>query len=189
MDINSNIATMLCELRHRHGLSIKKMADLLYIDDHTWSRYETGKTSPTIADLVMIFRALGENPFPYVLNAIYPQTYDFHATNNRAAVVDFFEHVASDRDIEQMTYLIQTPHGSNPSAQLAMFAMIDHLPLRSRVVIAELVDALWQLADVRGELIGQDVSEPDVETFRRGLRSSIDAVASRKESYIIEKEV
>lgn len=189
MDINSNIADMLRALRHKHGLSIKRMAELAHMDDHTWARFESGKTSPSIADLVTIFRAVGENPFPHILHAIYPETYSYTETNDRAAVVDFFTRVASDRDVEQLKYLIQTPHGSNPSAQLSMFAMIDHLPMRSRVVIAELVDALWQLADVRGELIGQDVSEPDVETFRRGLRSSIEAVASRKESYIIETEV
>ena len=76
-------------------------------------------------------------------------------------------------------------HGSNPEPQMQEFTMIDHLPMKDRVTIAQLVNTLWEMAQARGELVCCDHIMPDVDLFRAGILKGTDAAKGGKNAYII----
>ena len=63
--------------------------------------------------------------------------------------------------------------------------MIDHLPMKDRVTIAQLVNTLWEMAQARGELVCCEHIMPDVEMFREGVLKGTDAAKDGKNAYII----
>lgn len=184
-DINRNIAVMLKNLRLRHKLSIKKISSMLYIDDHTWSRYESGQSEPSVAELIAIYRALGDNLLQEVLPLLYPGMYSAEPGGERESIAHFVMDIASSSDISAACYILNGRHGSNPSAQLAMLAMIDHLPMDCRAAIASLIDSMYTMALHRGELVAMDQNTPDIELFRNALIRGIAAATSNKDSYTI----
>ena len=187
-ELRAGCAEMLKRLRLDAGLSKSKMADLVYIDDHTWARYETGESAPNVPDFVYIFDALGKSALRTVLNYIYPDIYtplgaDADITQLRAAAIHYFDVVASEHAVRELTYLVFGDHGSNFVAQLEMLTMIDHLPMPYRVAISRLVDTFWSLADAKGELINTDLAIPDVELFRAAISKGTTAAQSGQDGY------
>lgn len=47
-ELQKQLSILLIKLRIRHGLSKFKMATLAEVSDHTWDRYESGESSPTL---------------------------------------------------------------------------------------------------------------------------------------------
>lgn len=180
-------ARLLKRIRRDNGLSVHRIADIAHVDDHTWARYEVGKSAPNVIDFAYLMSMLGEDALPGILAFIHPDLFGPDARKDisdvRNSVCYFFEHIATDTEVREMDYLINGNHGSCLSAQIAMCTMIDHLPLNYRVAVAELVDALWRLAESRGELIGADQIMPDVDLFRHALRFGSEAAYNRQDSY------
>ena len=74
-EIQAAVAEALRDLRRSTGLSKAKMADSLYIDRATWRRYESGETSPSIADFIFFYALHKKNALQSVLEFVYPSTY------------------------------------------------------------------------------------------------------------------
>lgn len=185
-ELRSGIAALLRKMRLKRGLSIRKMAEHVDIDDHTWSKYETGQSLPNVADFLYICDEMGENILPKMLRLIYPEMYtDDDTTEIRDSVCSYFRDIATDNAVKDMHYLISGSHGSSLMAQIQMFVMIDHLPMDYRVAVADLVDTLWRLAESRGELVETDKAMPDVQLFRAALVKGTHAAYTNDQSYSI----
>ena len=187
-EIQAAVAEALRDLRRSTGLSKAKMADSLYIDRATWRRYESGETSPSIADFIYFYALHKRNALQSVLEFVYPSTYkkgrgDGFIDDIRNAAVHYFGLVASNQTIRAWQYLVTGDHGSNIEAQMQLFIMLDQLPLRFRYVIAAEVYEMWTLCRDSGILLNADAIKPDEEVFRRGFERGRDAAAQGKDSY------
>ncbi|MDY5327189.1 MAG: helix-turn-helix transcriptional regulator [Gemmiger sp.] len=183
-------AEMLKELRLESGLSKAAIAEKLWMDDHTWARYESGQSAPDVPDFVWIYDQMGRDILGDLLRFLYPQCYEglspgSDITALREAISHFFLSVASDRTVREWAFLMFGGHGSNPGPQMQEFTMIDHLPMKDRVTIAQLVNTLWEMAQARGELVCCEHIMPDVEMFREGVLKGTDAAKDGKNAYII----
>jgi transcriptional regulator with XRE-family HTH domain len=59
--IDATVGVRLRELRHRHQLSARQVADLADVSPAYLSRLENGKVSPTVGTLTRIVQAMGES--------------------------------------------------------------------------------------------------------------------------------
>lgn len=187
-ELQKGCSDMLKALRIKHNLSKTKMAAIAGVDAHTWDRYESGKSAPSIPEFICIFDTLGDDVLANVLDFLYPETYvditkETDADTVKSAMIHYCMHVATDHMIREMLFLIDGEHGSNIHPQLELFTMIDHLPMHYRYAVAEMVSALYNLADSRGELILEDHVMPDMEVFEHGLEMGKHAAFEHRNSY------
>lgn len=187
-EIRSGIAELLHTLRTKRGLSKSKMADRLYIDDKTWSRYETGETAPSIDDFIWMLNELQEDVLRPVLDLLYPDTYksldnDVDIQQLRRAASHYITHIASERTVRELDFILFGHHGSSVESQMQEFTIIEHLPMQYRMIIAKMVLQFWNLAKSRNELISTDKIMPDIELFRDGIIKAEEATKNFRNFY------
>lgn len=187
-EIRMCFAKALKELREKKGYTKSQIANELFLDPHTWSKYERGVSTPSATDFLWFFSELNEHALRPCLDIIYPDTYEGIGANSsaderRKAFTHFMETVASDRYIRAVDYITFGNHGSNIEPQLQMFLMINHMPLSYKFLIAETVKSLWEIGEAKGTLINTDCIMPDLDMFYTSLKKCKDAVASNLTSY------
>lgn len=187
-DIQKGCSDLLKRLREKKGLSKSKMASLVGTSDHTWARYESGESAPTVPEFIYIYSKAEADPLRAVLDFIYPDIYkdltaDSDMDDLRKACCHFLQHVASDRMVREWNYLAFGEHGSSNKSQLEMFTMIDHLPMKYRYMIANDVMKYWEIASSHNELVGTDHIMPDIDLFKQGLHKGKEATLKGENSY------
>ncbi|MGH3273679.1 MAG: helix-turn-helix domain-containing protein, partial [Streptosporangiaceae bacterium] len=60
-DVDSTVGARLREMRHRHQMPARQVADLAQVSSAYLSRLENGKLSPTVGTLTRIVQAMGES--------------------------------------------------------------------------------------------------------------------------------
>ena len=108
----------------------------------------SAKSAPSVPAFVYYCQKLGEDALPAGLAYIHPTVYGENANNDiretRTAVAHFFAEIARDYEVREMEFLINGNHGSSFSSQIAMYTMIDHLPMYYRAAVAPLINTLWR---------------------------------------------
>ncbi len=174
---------MLAELRDRQNLSKAAMARRVGVDDHTWSSWETGATSPSVVDFLNVFEACGESILRPTLELLYPDHYTDGQTNERERLTSFVNDAATDHHIAILAYMIFGDHGSNFIPQAELICAYNHLPMEQRFIIAELIYTSFLTAQHRGDLINTDSVQPDMPVWISGLKASQRAAYQRLNSY------
>lgn len=187
-ELRAGCAEMLKDLRLEMGLSKSKMAEKMFMDHHTWTKYETGQSAPSAPDFIWIFSMCHKDALRAVLDYLYPEVFESLSQNStvselRNAASHYFERTASERELRIWEYLCFGDHGSNLQAQLNMLCMIDHLPMTYRVAVAQMIDTMYELAENRGELLHTDQVMPNIEQFRSALEKGRESAHAHIESY------
>lgn len=187
-EINIGISEFLKNARKKRRMSKSKIADLLYIDDKTWARYESGESTPNVGEFARICYELGESPLRSVLDITYSDVYEKLSPNSdvetlRQAAIKYFESIASDHTVQVINYIAFGHHGSNIEPQMQEFCMIDHLPLEYRVLIARMVRSCWDIAESKGEVICKESIMPDIELLDDAIRAGERAVLNGSIGY------
>lgn len=181
-------AEILHELRNLAHLSKAKMADKLFLDERTYGRYESGESSPSLPEALVMLDRMDVPALPTILKYLQPETYGDLSPkapegNVRQALADYVLHNASDRDVRQLAYILLGPHGSSVDAQLQLFCAIDHLPMDARLMIAKLTLNAWEIEASRGDTINPDYAQPDIELLREAIIRAHNAVIEGRSHY------
>lgn len=186
-ELRLGLAAQLKKLRESRGLSMAKMALIMGVDPHTYARYESGHSAPSVDEYIYVFSELGEGALRWTLDFLYPDQYGAISEQDekrlREQACHYFSCIAGRRIVSEWCYILFGHHGSNAAPQLEEFCMIDHLPLQYRYAIAQMVDTFWRMASSRGELVAIDEQMPDVDLFRLGLEAGRQAAFARRHSY------
>ena len=168
-DVNYIISGLLMQLRQKKGLSKAKMADALGIDKHTWIRWESGASAPSIADLVMVYETMEEPILRPMIDILYPHEDDYHesTTAARKSIAEYILDKAPDRTIRMYRYMMERPEADQ---QLEEFCALNHLPLHYRFFVAQQIYVYYQMARQHGELIYTDTHMPDLDIFASGMK-------------------
>lgn len=175
-EIQLAISKLLTEIREKNGYSKTKMAEKLGIDKHTWCRWESGASVPPIADLVMIFDAMGESMLVPILDLLYPDSSahiadaDMQIERVKKDIVTSVMNGMSDHHARIIHYMINGNHGSDLKAQIEEMCMIEHLPIHYRFFIANQVYVYYMMARKQRELIDTESVMPDMDAFTYGLK-------------------
>lgn len=187
-ELQKGCADLLRDLRLEAGLTVPKMADLMEIDKRTWQKYEDGLSAPSVPEFIDIFNRLGEDALKKVLNLIYPSIYkslsqDSNTKDLRKALVHYFDYLASDLVVRELSFLVFGDHGSNFVPQLQEFTALDHLPMTLRYAIAKQIQIFWTVSEANGQLINLDHVMPDINMFADAIAKGEDAALSGRNSY------
>lgn len=182
------VAKLLTNLRTGAGLSKARMARAFGVDERTYNKYETGASSPGLAEFIDGLQKLNIKALPAVMRSLYPDLYSGEdrspdTEQMRRILVHFIEDVASDRDVEQLYYILNGDHGSPFEAQLQLLCALDHLPLDARLMVAKLTLNAWEITTARGDVINADQAMPDAELLRQSLITATLAVIEGRKHY------
>lgn len=188
-DVQKVVAEILTDLRQQAGVSRAKMADRMNLDARTYTRYEAGESTPTLADFIAMLDSCGVPVLPTLLQHIYPESFgklskEPRTDELRRLLADFILKEAPDRDIWQLSYIFFGQHGSPMAAQLQLFCALDHLPMQDRLAIAKLALNFWEIDSARGNVINADQAMPDAELLRQAIIKAHLAVIEGKSGYV-----
>lgn len=187
-ELSEQIAKMLCEARARSGMSISAVAEAIGKDDKTYSNWEKGKSAPTVPMLIRCFEAMDEPLLRPILGSLYPEEFEYSSlgstpTQKKKSLIKYIDEVASDEEIEKLSFLMFGQHGSSWKHQLEGFVALEHLPMYARVLVAQIIATNFDLIETRGQLLNQNYIMPNMEKYREGLGLGYDAVTINKNKY------
>lgn len=184
-EIQDIVSAILTDMRKTAHLSKNQMAARLGIDKRTYSRYESGESSPTLAGFIAMMDMIDAPALPIIKKYLYPESYSDTASvgDLRQLLSDYMLHSASDRDIVQIFYLLDGAHGSTHEAQLQLFTAIDHMSMDVRLIIAKLALNMWELELMQGRIINPGEAMPDMELLRSALIKATQAVVAGRRHY------
>ncbi len=187
-ELYKELGHLLRNLRKKHNLSVREISDMLYLHTSTWKRYESCESAPDIPELVRIFNVLGESPMRCMLNYLYPDKFkDLSAESDieklREAIVHYMMFVASDHMVRELCFILFGVSGGSATAKLDEWTAVEHFPLKDRVVLANLVNTLYEVNKARDELVYTNHVMPDMENFKAGYLKGKEATFSGKTGY------
>lgn len=186
-EIQKQLAEMLYQARLRSGMSISAVAEAIGKDDKTYSNWERGKSAPTVPMVIKCFEAMGEPLFKPILSTLYPEEFTFDRkrdpSERRESLKKYIDLIASDKEIEDLHYLILGDHGSSWRHQIEGFVALDHLPMYARVLVAQIIVTNYELLETRGQLLNTDYAMPDLSLYREGLGMGYDAATNNYNKY------
>lgn len=187
-ELNKELGSLLRDLRKRHKLSVHEISDRLYMHASTWKRYESGTSAPTLPELLRIFDELGESPMRCLLNYMYPDIYSRLTKESttdelRDAAIHYLKYTASDHMIRELCFIMFGVSGGSATAKLDEWTAVEHFPLKDRVVLANLVNTLYEVNSARNELVYTDHVMPDMDNFKAGYLKGKEATFAGKSGY------
>ncbi len=182
-EIQNAVGNILKQLRTDSNLTQAEMAAKFFLEAKTYARYERGETSPTLPAFIEMLDGADAPVLPVIKKYLYPEQYSGSSQDLRQRLSDHILRYASDREIEQMLYIMDGHHGSPREAQIQLFTAFDHLPMADRLIAAKTIYQLWELEAARGSIINEDSAMPDMELLHAALVSATRAVIEGRTNY------
>ena len=141
----------LAKCRTNAKLSRKRMSEEIGVSESTIKAWEVGQGSPTIPMLLKWFKATGCNPFRFLLDFFWPDSFLNLSRNSseeriRNAISVYLREVATRSEIEQLHFLVFEDFGGDWLGLLDMFCAHINMNLGSRYRIAEMIQTSYELS-------------------------------------------
>lgn len=156
----------------------------------TIQSWEYGTANPPFEDVVEWLDMCGVNPLKYYLEYLHPDPDSSESTKTsvqyiRDAVVQYFKNVAPDSEIRRLAFCLFGGTGSSWNRQIDELCALNHLQIKERIDVAELIYSKYTVANSTGSIRQPDAALPDMENFRSAIDSCYKAVADGKDEYTV----
>lgn len=183
---DDKFADMWKKSRNDAGRSQQWIADALGVSKKTVQNWEDGITCPSISMGFEWFKALGLQPMHYYLDVIYP---DGHTNTNdeqeiNKALIAFVTGIPLEYK-EKILYFAYGDHGSSPFCVLDMVSAHLHLPLKDRIMIANMIMAAHGVNATFGDLVNEGTADPDIDRLRLAIRKCRESVLNGDTKYTV----
>lgn len=174
MDYIDVSAKMLRALREQEGLSKSKMADKMGVDERTYSRFERGEASPSLALSLQLLQRLNKPALPIITRYLYPDDYGTVADadnpeNVRKKLATYILRDVTERTARQLAYFLFEEHGSITESQMQLICALDHLPMDVRLLVAKIVLNFWEIESSRGGILNTESVMPDMALLKQTI--------------------
>ena len=148
------------------------------------------EASQPFEDVVEWLDMCGVNPLRYYLEYLHPDPDSSESTKAsvqyiRDAVVQYFKNVAPDSEIIRLAFCLFGGTGSSWNGQIDELCALNHLEIKERIDVAELIYRKYTVANSTGSIRQPYAALPDMENFRAAIDSCYKAVAYGKDEYTV----
>ena len=190
VEIADRCGLMLSRLRANASISRRTMSEYINVSESTIKNWECGQGSPTLTVILQWFHVVGENPFGYMLEFFWPETFgklciDSTDSELRNCLSVYLEQVAGCREIEQLCYLVFEEYGGSWLGVLDMFCAHAHTSLINRYKIAEIIQTSYELSRANHTARSTPFSECSGSLLQKAIFAARDATLSHKSGYAI----
>lgn len=124
----------------------------------------------------------------YYLEYLHPDPDSSESTKSsvqyiRDAVVRYFKNIAPDSEIRRLAFCLFGGTGSSWNGQVDELCALNHLQIKERIDVAELIYSKYTVANSTGSIRQPDAVLPDIKNFRAAIDSCYKAVADGKNEY------
>ncbi len=186
--ISDALTQVLHDSRQISGISQRSLAKSLCRSLSTIQAWEYGTSKPPFEGVVEWLDICGVNPLRFYLQCLHPDFFDGlsvdSGTNDlRSTVVKYFSDIAPDSEIRKMAFMLFAGTGSSWSGQIDELCAINHLQIKDRIDIAELIFSRYNVAKATNNLRQPEMIPPDMDNFRAAINSCYKAVSEGKDEY------
>lgn len=181
-----NVGEMLSKARTDANVSQSQLAKLMGVDRTTIQRWEDNATKIKLEDALKGFSVLGVPMYPYLMSALYTKELAHINDTSISEVKKELNLYINELDafhIRELSFLLKGMHGSSPTGSLDLITAYLHLPLISRLCVAEDILTQYEVAETLGTLVNCAHIKPKTATLRKYTNSAKEAVLNGKESY------
>lgn len=177
-----NLASCLSRSRTELNKSQKYMAQALGKSVGTIQHWEDGIGSPNLLDFLEWFNVLGLNPMRYLLDFLYPDTFEGIESSDeiRQALIGYLKDNAPDSEIKKLAFCIFGNTGSSWHSQLDMLCAHNHTPMQSRISVASAITTNYAIAQSLDKLECTDHIMPDINNLKDSIDKAIQSVCDNK---------
>lgn len=188
--VSDALVGILHKSRVSAGISQRSLAKSMHHSVSTIQSWEYGTSNPPFEDVVEWLDMCGVNPLRYYLEYLNPDPDSSESTKAsvqyiRDAVVQYFKNVAPDSEIRRLAFCLFGGTGSSWNRQIDELCALNHLQIKERIDVAELIYSKYTVANSTGSIRQPDAALPDMENFRAAIDSCYKAVADGKDEYTV----
>ena len=188
VEIADRCGMILSRTRANAGISRRAMSECINVSESTIKAWEAGQGSPTMSVILEWFAVVGENPFSYMLEFFWPETFsnlgaESTDTELRSCLSTYLEKVAGAREIRQLHYLVLENPGRNWSGVLDMFCAHAHTSLKNRYKIAEIIQTSYELSLANNNVRQTELFSINKMLIQEAITSARNATLQHKQGY------
>lgn len=188
--VSDALIGILHDSRISAGISQRSLAKSLHHSVSTIQSWEYGTANPPFEDVVEWLDVCGVNPLRYYLEYLHPDSFAEKTTKTstqelREAVVQYFSNVAPDSEIRRLAFCLFGGTGSSWNGQVDEMCALNHLPIKERIDVAELIYSKYTVAESTNNIRQPNMIQPDMKNFRAAIDSCYKAVADGKDEYTV----
>ena len=185
------VAEAIAAARQDAGVSQRDLAERLGRDRRTIQKWEKGEMKITLEDFLDIFDALKipvEAYSKWIRNPeLFPRGLDdirgFSTDKKRSALADYYEHQASQLEVEQEYYFLFADHGSDYHGMYQQWMANLLTPLRDRRRICAQIIENYNEALATGTITDPDAPQPNMEVLQACYEASGQSIQSGANGY------
>lgn len=188
--VSDSLVGILHKSRVSAGISQRSLAKSMHHSVSTIQSWEYGTANPPFEDVVEWLDMCGVNPLRYYLEYLHPDPDSSESTKAsvqyiRDAVVRYFKNIAPDSEIRRLAFCLFGGTGSSWNGQIDELCALNHLQIKERIDVAELIYSKYTVANSTGSIRQPDAVLPDIKNFRAAIDSCYKAVADGKNEYTV----
>lgn len=168
------VAEMFSKSRYDAKKSQEFMSLELGVSKKTIANWESGVSSPSMFQFAEWFRALNLNPFPYLLNMLFPKRFEsINAKSTDEEVEAAFRSLCEQMpvaDKRALLFIYTGKHGSSAYSLIQLLLAHLHTPLKTRLTQADAIQNEFELHKEAGTLICQGDIMPDTDNLTKARK-------------------
>ena len=162
--VSDALVGILHKSRVSAGISQRNLAKSMHHSVSTIQSWEYGTANPPFEDVVECLEYLHPDPDSSESTKASVQYI-------RNAVVQYFKNVAPDSEIRRLAFCLFGGTGSSWNGQIDELCALNHLQIKERIDVAELIYSKYTVANSTGSIRQPDAVLPDMENFRAAIDS------------------
>lgn len=186
-EMSQYVSSMLRDSRTNAGISRESMAKALQVSAKTVQNWEEGLSYPNVKHLVNWFQTADIPLYPFMLKLNNPELMKVNANSSDEEIKQAFINVIDQMDIKQMRQHFFEMFGETGTAPEGMGEVKTaylHLPMHTKVGIAEIIATQFEISMARDELVKPDSIMPDLDKLHDYINKAKKAVIEGKETYL-----
>lgn len=156
----------------------------------TIQAWEYGTAKPPFEGVVEWLDVCGVNPLRFYLQCLHPDFFDGLSAGSttdelRSTVLKYFSDISPDSEIRKLAFFLFGGTGSSWPGQVDELCALNHLQIKDRIDIAELIYSKYNVAKATNTLRQPELIQPDMSNFRAAIDSCYKAVSEGKDEYTV----
>ena len=185
------LASLLSQARVDSNKSQEHLSLAIGVSKNTIYNWEKGTSAPNLRQVLKWFQTCGLNPFPYMLQYVFPGSFIDSGTDDveklRETMHSYVDSMP-EQMLREMAFITFGQHGSSSFSVVQMMVAHLHTDMRSRVAAARLVMENYELCQHTNSLVCPDDVQPDLKILEDGILSGKNAVANGENGYSVNNK-
>lgn len=185
------VAQFIKSLRHDAGMTREQLISKADFSVTSLRRWESGESTPSIAQLMEIIDITGQNLDHALLKFRHPDLYESAADASDEEINKLFDEYVSTmsiRDKRHILFAVSSRHGGDRHALMELVSAYLQSPMAARYAIALLIESQYNLSVANNAIQCPNNIQPDMKLLHDAIEGSKDAAMHGLTGYSLQSQ-